>query len=69
MDQMNFSMSNLKSSLQSTKGVIKPRGNILNVEKVSTSTSMLKGKKVKKKKPSAKGPRIGPPHKIGKSIG
>ena len=43
------------SSLQSAKGVIKPGGNILNVERASTSTFMLKGKKGKKKKPSGKG--------------
>ena len=62
-------MSELMSSLQSVEGVIKPRGNVLNVEKASTSTSMLKGKKGKKKKPSAKGLRVGPTPKIGKSKG
>ena len=58
MNQMNFSMSELMSSLQSAEGVIKPRGNVLNVERASTSASMPKGKKGKKKKPSAKGPRV-----------
>ena len=32
----------------------------MNVERASTSDSMPKGKKEKKKKPSAKGPRVGP---------
>ena len=55
------------SSLQSAEGVIKPWGNVLNVERASTSTSMSKGKKGKKKKPSAKGPKVGPIPKIAKS--
>ena len=58
MNQMNFSMSELMSSLQSAEGVIKPGGNVFNVERASTSASMLKGKKGKKKKPRAKGPRV-----------
>ena len=41
----------------------------MNVERVSTSTSMPKGKKGKKKKPSTKGPRVGPTLKIAKSKG
>ena len=41
----------------------------MNVERASTSTSMPKGKKGKKKKPSTKGPRVGPTPKIGKSKG
>ena len=69
MNQMNFSMSELMSSLQSAEGVIKPRGNVLNVERTSTFASMPKGKKGKKKKPSAKGPKVGPTPKIGKSKG
>ena len=69
MNQMNFSMRELMSSLQSVEGVIKLGVNVLNVEKASTSTSMPKGKKGKKKKPSAKGPRLGPAPKIGKSKG
>ena len=69
MNQMNFLMSELMSSLQSTEGVIKPGGNILNVERAFTSASMPKGQKGKKKKPSAKGPRVGPTPKIGKSKG
>ena len=40
MNQMNFSMSELMSSLQSSKGVIKPRGNVFNVKRAYTSTSM-----------------------------
>ena len=52
MNQINFSMSELMSSLQSTEGVIKPEGNVLNVERASTSASLPKGKKGKKKKPS-----------------
>ena len=64
---MNFSMSKLMISLQSTEGVIKPGGNVLNIERSSTSASMPEGKKGKKKKPRAKGPRVGPTPKIGKS--
>ena len=56
------------SSLQSAEGVIKLGGNVLNIERASTSTSMPKGKKGKKKKPSAKGPKVGDP-KIAKSKG
>ena len=67
INQMNISMSELMSSLQSTEGVIKPGGNILNIQRASTSASMSKGKKGKKKKPCAKGPRNGPIPKIGKS--
>ena len=48
------------SSLQSAEGVIKPGGNVLNVERASTSASMPKGKKGKKKKSSTMGPRVGP---------
>ena len=57
------------SSLQSTEGVIKPGGNILNVERAFTSASMPKGKKGKNKKPITKGPRVEPTPKIGKSKG
>ena len=57
------------SSLQLAEGVIKPWGNVLNIERTSTSTSMPKGKRGKKKKPSAKGPKVGPTPKIGKSKG
>ena len=38
-------MSELMSCLQSPEGVIKPGGNVLNVERASTSTSIPKGKK------------------------
>ena len=69
MNQMNFSISELMSSLQLVEGVIKPEGNVLNVERASTSASMPKGKKGKKKKSSAKGPRVGLTPKIGKSKG
>ena len=69
MNQIKFSMSKLMSFLQSAKGVIKPGGNILNFERASTSTSMLKGNKGKNKKPSAKGPRVGQIPKISKSKG
>ena len=41
----------------------------MNVERASTSASMPKGKTGKKKKPSTKGPRIGPTPKIDKSKG
>ena len=34
MNQMNFLMSELMSSLQSAEGVIKTRGNVLNVERL-----------------------------------
>ena len=66
---MNFSMSELMSSLQLVKGVIKSGGNVLNVERAYTSASIPKGKKGKKKKPSTKGLRVGPTPKIGKSRG
>ena len=66
---MNFSMSKFMSSLQSAGGVIKLRANVLNVERASTSASMPKARKRKKKKPSAKGPKVGPTPKIGKSKG
>ena len=69
MNQTNFSMSELMSSLQSAEGIIKPGGNILNVERASTSASMPKGKKGKKKKPCTKDPRVKPTPKIGKSKG
>ena len=69
MNQINFSISELMSSLQSAEGVMKPKGNVLNIERASTSASMLKSKKGKKKKPRAKGPRVGPTPKIGKSKG
>ena len=69
MNQMNFSMSELMSSLQSAEGVIKLGDNVLNVERASTSAFMPKGEKRKKKKPSTKGPRVGPTHKIGKFKG
>ena len=42
MNQMNFSMSELMSSLQSAEGVIKPGGNVFNVERASASASMPK---------------------------
>ena len=58
MNQMNFSISELMSSLQSAEEVIKPGGNVFNVERASTSISMLKDNKGKKKKPSAKGSRV-----------
>ena len=32
MNQMNFSMNELMSSLQVAEGVIKPGGNVLNIE-------------------------------------
>ena len=41
----------------------------MNIESGSTSASIPKGKKGKKKKPSAKGPRVGPTPKISKSKG
>ena len=69
MNQMNFLISELMSFLQSAEGVIKLGGNVLNVERASTSASMPKGKKGKKKKPIAKGPKVGSTPKIGKSKG
>ena len=57
------------SSLQLAEGVIKPGGNVLNIERTSTSATMPKGKKGNKKKPGAKGPRVGLTPKIGKSKG
>ena len=38
MNQMNFFMSKQMSSLQVAEGVIKPGGNVLNVEKGSSSS-------------------------------
>ena len=67
MNQMNFSMSELMSSLQAAEWVIKSGGNVLNVEKCSsTSLSAPKGKK-EKKKTGAGGPSVGPVPKITKS--
>ena len=57
------------SSPQSAEWVIKLEGNVLNVKRAFTSASMSKGKKGKKKKPNAKGPKVGPTPKIGKSKG
>ena len=66
---MNFSMSELMSSLHAAEGVIKPGGNILNVEKgFSSSLSTPKGKKGKKKT-STGGPSVGPVPKIAKYKG
>ena len=65
---MNFSMSELMSSLQSVKWVIKPRSNVLNVERASTSASIPKGKKGKKKS-WTNIQNVGPTPKIGKSKG
>ena len=42
---------------------------LFNVKWASTSASIPKGKKEKKKKPSDKGPKVGPTPKIGKSKG
>ena len=69
MNQMNFLISKLMSSLLLAEGVIKLGGNVLNGERASTSTSMPKGNKGKKMKLSAKGLRVGPTPKIGKSKG
>ena len=69
MNQMNFLMSELMSSPESVERVIKLGGNIMNIEKTSTFASKPKGKKGKKKQFSAKGPRVGPTPKIGKSKG
>ena len=40
INQMNFSMSELMSSLQSAEGVIKLGGNVLNVQRASTSAPL-----------------------------
>ena len=62
-------MSELMSSHQAAKGVIKPGGNVLNGEKGSSSSrSALKGKKEKKKTDTG-GPSVGPIPKITKSRG
>ena len=69
MNQMNFSMNELLSSLQATEGVIKLGGNVLNVEKGSSSSrSTPKGKK-EKKKTGTGGPSVTPVPKIAKSKG
>ena len=49
MNQMNFSKSELMSFLQSVEGLIKPGGNVFNVERASTSASMPKGRKGKRR--------------------
>ena len=57
------------SSLQATEWVIKPGGNVLKVEKGSSSSrSAPKGKK-EKKKTSTGGPSVGLVPKIAKSKG
>ena len=69
MNQMNFSMSELMRSLQAAEGVIKSRGNVLNVERESSSSrSAPKGKKGKKKVGTG-GPSVRPVPKITKSKG
>ena len=69
MNQMNFSMSELMSSLQAAEGVIKPGVNALNVKKWSSSSrSAPKGKK-EKKKTGTGGPSVEPVPKIAKSKG
>ena len=66
MNQINFSMSELMSSLQVAEGVITPRGNVLYIEKGSSSSrSAPKGKK-EKKKTGTGGPSVGPVPKIAK---
>ena len=56
------------SSFQATNEVIKPGGNVLNIEKGSSSIFVSKGKKVKQKA-SIGGPSIGSIPKIAKSKG
>ena len=57
------------SSLQAVEGVIKPGGNVLNIEKGSSSSrSAPKGKK-EKKKTGTGGPSVGPVPKIAKYKG
>ena len=69
MNQMNFSMSELMSSLQAAEGVIKPGGNILNVEKGSSSSRSAPKGKNEKKKIDISGPSVRPVPKIAKSKG
>ena len=66
---MNISMSELMSSLQAAEGVIKPRSNVLNVEKGSSSSRSTPIGKKEKKKASTGGPSVGPIPKIAKSKG
>ena len=69
MNQINFSMNELMSSLQVGEVVIKLGGNVLNVDKGSSSSqSAPKGKK-EKKKAGTGGPSVGPVPKIAKSKG
>ena len=49
--------------------MIRPANNVLNIEKAYTSTYAPKGKKGKKKKSGANGPRVGSAPKIAKSKG
>ena len=65
---MNFSISELMSSHQAAKGVIKPRGNILNIEKGSSSQYMPKDKKGQKKDGTG-GPSVRSVPNIAKSKG
>ena len=67
MNQMNFSMSELMSSLQAAEGVIKPGGNVLNIEKISSSSCSASKVKKEKKKAGIGGSSVGPVSKIAKS--
>ena len=62
-------MSELMSFLQAAKGVIKPRGNVLNVERGSSSSRSVPKCKKEKKKTGTGGPSVGPVPKIAKSKG
>ena len=64
MNQMNFSISKLMSSLQSAEGVLKPRGNILNVERASPSASMPKARRGRRRSLSLRVQRLDQPLRL-----
>ena len=66
MNQMNFPMSELMSSLHAAEGLIKPGGNVLNVEKGSSSSRFAPKGKKEKKKTGTGGLSVGPVKKITK---
>ena len=69
INQMIFSVSELMSSLQVAKGVIKPGGNVLNVERGSSSSRFAPKGKKEKKKTGTGDLSVGPVAKIAKSKG
>ena len=66
---MKFSIRELMSSLQVAEGVIKPSGNVLNVENGSSFSHSTPKDKKEKKKADTGGLSVGPVAKIAKSKG